>query len=308
MDIALLFAHAVYVREWDGVPEAFEFASRHADGSYILKRPGWDSSKAFNKLARSGWKLYFNHIGVDAIRLQDTQILTGSKVNLNSKLTVVVAFRGSDNIFDYLFTNCKNNPVSLTQLQMTGNSELEDFNLIWDQYTVPSITVMTCNVMTTWLSNRVSKAPILVHKGYMEQVACGLNAKVVDPVNGDLLSVKDMVNKYPDAEFVIAGHSSGGGAAQILSTLLYEKGIGRQNIHLRTFATAGAFNYRGQAKYRDIDSINYFIVGDPIQIVNDLTGFGPLGVSIMVSPTHRFSQNSRTVHEMTAYEEQLSNN
>lgn len=306
IDVTLLFAHAAYVQEWDGGTEQFEFATRYADGSYKLKRLGWDSAKAFNKLARSGWKLYFNYILVDANKLQDAQVLTGSRITPNGKLTVVVAFRGSDNIFDYLFTNCKNDPVSLTGIRTPSSVKVEYLsNLIWNQNDVPSIIVMACNAMTTWLSNIASEAPMLVHKGYLEQVARAMNAKIIDPISGDLFSVKDVLDKYPDADFVITGHSSGGGAAQILSILICEMGVCPKNIHIRTFATAGALNYTGQAKYRSLDAINYFITGDPILIVNDLTGYGPLGVSIMVKPTRPFSQNSRTVHEMTAYEEQL---
>ncbi|WP_425058093.1 lipase family protein [Sporomusa carbonis] len=306
MDVALSFAHAVYVKEWDAIPEQFNFTPRDPDGSYELKRPGWDSSKAFNKIARSGWKLYFNHIGVDANRLRDIQILTGSKIGTNNKPAFVIAFRGSTSIFDYLFTNCKNNPVSLTGLRMLGNFKVEySRNVIWDQYDVPSLAVMTCNVMTTRLSNLTAEAPVFVHWGYMEKVVYGLDAKVIDPVNGGLLSVVEALDKYPDADFVITGHSSGGGAAQVLSALVYEMGFCRQNIHIRTFATAGAFNYTGQTQYKSLDSINYFLPNDPILIVNNLTGYGPLGVSVMVPPTRRFSQNSTTVHEMTAYDEQL---
>ncbi|SMC31818.1 Lipase (class 3) [Sporomusa malonica] len=305
MDIALSFSHAAYVQEWDRAPESFDFAPSDADGSYKLNLPGWDSSKAFNRLARSGWKLYFNYSGAD-VRLQDTQILTGSRVDPNNKLTFVVAFRGSNNIFDYLFTNLKNDPVSLTGISVSDKFEVEYWrHVVWDQHAVPSIVVMTRNAMTTWLTNLTSVVLVCVHRGYMEQVLYSLDAKVIDPVSGGLLSVVEALDKYPDADFVITGHSSGGGAAQILSALVLERGGREQNIHIRTFATAGAFNYAGQAKYRNLDSINYFIPNDPILIVNTLTGYGPLGIHIMVPPTRQFSQNNKTVHEMTAYEEQL---
>lgn len=303
---ALVFSHAVYVKDWDSVDAGFALACREEDGTYRLRNNGADSSKAFNRLAMTGWRLLFSEIRATGQVSQDTQILTGSRKAPDNKPTFVIAFRGSDKREDYLYTNCKNKPIpfeSVKNYSLSPGPARITYDMPADTATVTSMIMGAWNA---WLSNFRSGSPVLVHRGYAEQVCFALAAKVADPIDGAHLSILEALGKYPSATVIITGHSSGGAAAHILAALAEELGLNRQGrIRTRTFAAAGAFNNAARQRYNDLDIINYAIAGDPILYANDFSGYRLPGVNIVIPAPANSANYSRSVHEMTAYEERL---
>jgi hypothetical protein len=308
MELALNFAYAAYVKEWDGSAERFDHDFREEDGSYHLRNQTLHSSEALNRLGRTGWNLYFNEIGVSSQQKQDAQILTGSKIQADHQITFVVAFRGSDKLEDYLFTNLKNEPTALSGIESSQHwLQKTRIRKIIEQFFAITGTAMVFNTLVVWFSNIFPASPILVHLGYVEQVSYALSAKIVDPVDGAYLTILEALKKYPSADFIITGHSSGGGDAHVLSVLVWQMGLNHhKRIHTRTFAAAGAFNHAGQEKYKELDNINYFISGDPIMFVNDVSGYGPIGVNVILPASPIDAKYTRAIHDVEAYKNQLT--
>lgn len=304
---ALTFSHAVYVKDWDNTDVEFVLPSREQDGTFRLSNNFKDSSKAFNRLAKNGWHLYFNEIRATGHTPQDTQILTGSKME-SKKLTFVIAFRGSDKPEDYLYTNCKHEPIPLDALKQKSLSPGLSGDNMGKSSDTPIIASVISGAWTAWVSNLRSGSPALVHRGYTEQACSALSAKIIDPADMSQLTIVEALSKYPKADFILTGHSSGGAAAHILAALADELGLNQHGrIRVRTFAAAGAFNKTAQQRYEKADSINYVIAGDPILFANSFSGYGPIGLNILIPASANISNYSRTVHEMTAYEERLKN-
>jgi hypothetical protein len=302
---ALDFAHAVYVKDWDGSPWRFHQASRDEDGSYRLRNKGWKSSLAFIRLSGT-WNLYFNEITSGNRSPQDAQILTGSRMEPGGKIAFVVAFRGSDKPEDFLFTNCRNFPIAWEGSITAEHWRAKERNYIMEPFYI-SVISMIFDFVVTWISNLLPSSPVFAHQGYAEQVFCALSAKIVDPVDGTYLTIVEALKKYPAADYIITGHSSGGSAAHIMSAYAWEMGLNRENrIHTRTFAAAGSFNYAGQIKYSKLDNINYVIDEDPILVLNSICGYGSLGVNVILPVSSKKYDYSRTIHEMTAYEDHLT--
>ncbi len=304
---ALAFSHAVYVKDWDSVDAGFAAACREEDGTYRLRNNGAGSSKAFNRLAITGWRLLFSEIRTTGHGPQDTQMLTGSKKAPNGEPIFVIAFRGSDKREDYLYTNCRNKPIPFEPVRnysLSPGPARITYDVPADTATVTSMIMGSWNA---WLSNLRSGSPVLVHGGYVEQVWFASAAKVVDPVDGSHLTILEALGRYPAATFIITGHSSGGAAAHILAALAEEMGLNQQGrIRTRTFAAAGAFNNAARQRYNGLDIINYAIAGDPILFANDFSGYGLPGANIVIPAPSNSANYSRSVHEMTAYEEWLN--
>lgn len=308
LQTALDFALAAYVKDWDGAPWLFLSAARDTYGSYPLRNENWQSSKAFTRLSRS-WNLYFNEIRSGNRAPLDAQILTGSRLGPDNEPVFVVAFRGSDKLEDYLFTNCKNGPVAWEGLTAPRRlPETDRAGPVPALPYIPGLMAMAFSTAVTWATNFVPSPPVFAHHGYTEQVLCALSAKIVDPRDGKQLTLLEALAKYPAADFIITGHSSGGSAAQILSALIWETGEDRGGrIHTRTFAAAGSFNCAGRVKYSRLDSVNYVNAADPILFLNGLTGYEPLGVNVLLPALPKTATSGRTAHEMTVYEDQLAN-
>lgn len=268
--IAAMFATAAYVRDWDDDPALFFAMPRTGRGDFFLQHPGWECSVAFSKLTRDfTWLLYFTQINTTPDGLdQDTQILTGSRLS-DGKPIFVVAFRGSDKLNDYLYTNFRSQPIEI--------------------------------------ASKFNEQPATrVHRGFAEQALSGFQALVFDPVSGRVMTVREAMQTYPEAEMIVAGHSAGGGTAQVFTIMAQQMQLNTNGrIHTRTFAPAGALLQQNDVVDLSLDAINYFIPGDLIFLANHLSGYMVVGTNVILPPSKRFNNYTRELHEMTTYMDQL---
>lgn len=202
-------------------------------GSYSSE----NESSEFNYLSDYGWKIYPLEAKEGKVKVGFT--VAESKKDINGNKLLVLAFRGSTTLKDWVYD------LAASRVVFGGNN-LKEF----DKYTA--------------MNARGEDKP-KVHNGYNSYARAALRLTIDFENNGKKERIVDILKNHKNVKMILTGHSLGGAVATIFAERLVSMGISKEQIPVITFGSPAVGNKQFVKEYGNkINLIRVVTAKDPV--------------------------------------------